>query len=112
MKIILSPVRMDNDIAYIKHGDSIIVDGEVFDFSQVGDGDTLPREAILSSRFGGDVDRVEGELILTLILPLPANYSYEQAFPEPLYQVVDGPLLPYLPKPLPELLSEEISTDE
>lgn len=103
----LSPVRMDDEITYIKEGDSIIVNGEVFDFSKMGEGDTLPREAIMCPNFSGDIDRVGGELVLTLTLPLPWNYSQEQAFPLPLYDVQDGSLADVLPKPLPETFTVE-----
>lgn len=112
MKIILSPVRMDTDITYEKMGDCIIINGEIFDFSPIGEGDTLPSSAVSSAWVVGDVERLDGQLTLTLILPLPANYSQEQAFPEPLTNVQDGPLLPHLPKPLDELPKAKESFDE
>lgn len=101
MKIILSPQRRDDTLEVIKTGDIITVNGEVYDLSFVGDGDTLPREAISSTWFAGPVERINGELVLTLLLPNPWNYSQEQAFPVPLENVPDGPVS--FPRPLPEV---------
>ncbi|PHN28985.1 hypothetical protein [Pseudomonas sp. ICMP 561] len=111
MKIILSPVRREETISVVKRGDVLFVNGEEFDFSPVGEGDTLPRSAIDSIWFGGPVDRVDGELTLTMILPLPGNFSPEQAFPTPLLNVPDGDV--WLPQPLALTASEDKeSTDE
>jgi hypothetical protein len=65
----------------------------------MADGDTLPASAISSEWFTGQVDKVAGVLELTLFLPLPANYSPAQAFPEPLLNVPNGPVA--LPQPMP-----------
>lgn len=100
MKIILSPQRRDDTLEVIKNGDVLTVNGEDFDFSPIGEGDTLPRQAIYSMWFAGDVDRVNGELTLTLLFPNPWNYSHEQAFPVPLENVPDGPVA--FPQPLSE----------
>lgn len=79
-------------------GAVVTVNGEPFDFSQMADGDTLPAGAIASEWFVGDVHKANGELELTMILPLPVNYSPAQAFPEPLVVSADGPVA--LPQPL------------
>ncbi|MDR8383962.1 MULTISPECIES: hypothetical protein [Pseudomonas] len=101
MKIILSPQRRDDTLEVIKQGDVLVVNGESFDLSRVGEGDTLPRSAIESIWFAGPVDRINGELTLALLLPLPWNYSQEQAFPVPLENVPDGLVL--FPRPLSEV---------
>lgn len=100
MKIILSPVRMDSDVtlSLVKTGDTLTVNGEDFDFSPIGNGDTLPMKAINSTWFDKDVERVDGELVISIILPNPWNYSPEQAFPEPIVVNTDGFI--ELPKPL------------
>ncbi len=99
MLIKLSPLRRDDTLEVIKTGDVLTVNGEDFDFSPIGEGDTLPALAISSTWFLDKVCRIEGELVLTLFLPLPWNYSQEQAFPVPLQSVPDGSVV--LPKPLP-----------
>lgn len=99
MKINLSPMRHDGSLEVSRAGPVLIINGETFDFSQMADGDTLPASAINSTWLVGDVHKDDGELELTLILPLPFNYSPEQAFPEPLLITVNGPVA--LPKALP-----------
>lgn len=98
MKINLSPQRRDDTLELSVAGAVLTVNGEPFDFSQMADGDTLPASAITSEWFMGDVHKSDGELELTLILPLPANYSPAQAFPVPLVITADGPVA--LPQPL------------
>lgn len=100
MKIIFSPVRSDDSLALSKSGSALTINGEAFDFSRMSEGDVLPARAILSPWFLADVEHTAGGLVITLRLPIPANYSQEQAFPEPLLDVQDG-VVP-MPQPLPE----------
>ena len=100
MRIILSPQRRSDTLSVVRAGSVLIINGESFDFSKMGDGDTLPRMAIASEWFAGDVEKTDGELTVILWLPNPENYSPEQAFPVPLENVPDGPVA--LPQPLPE----------
>lgn len=102
MKINFIALRMDEEIIYARKGDSLIVNGEVFDFSPMGDEDTLPAAAIQSPWFIGDVNKIDGELVFTLILPNPWNYSPEQAFPVPIKVFSDGLIELPAPLPLPE----------
>jgi len=103
MNIVLIPTRTDNTLELFKAGDVLTVNGEDFDFSQIGEGDSLPSSAITSTWFIGDQTRVDGHLVLTMFLPNPWNYSHEQAFPVPLIGVPDGPVV--FPAPLPEPLT-------
>lgn len=105
MIINLVSVRNDAVLTASVLGDSIVVNGQAFDFAQVGEGDTLPRAAIKSEWFAGDVERTGGQLTITLLLPIPWNFSPEQAFPVPLINVVDGPVV--FPSPLPESTIEK-----
>ncbi|UZE14816.1 hypothetical protein [Pseudomonas sp. B21-053] len=99
MIIKLSPIRSDEELSIIKQGATLILNGESFDFTNVGAGDTLPLEAITSTWFADAVTRTGDTLELTLRFPLPANFSPEQAFPVPLLNVPDGVV--QLPQPLP-----------
>jgi hypothetical protein len=92
MKINLSPQRMDAELEVFIRGPLIIVNGEHFDFTRMVAGDVLPASAVTSDWIIDKVNNVNGELELTLLLPLPANYSQEQAFPVPLLNVSDGPV--------------------
>lgn len=107
MIIKLSPQRRDDTLVVVRSSSTLAINGEVFDFSRMADGDTLPASAISSPWFCGQVDSIDGELELTLILPLPANYSPEQAFPLPLENVLNGPIV--FPAPLPESLTDTAS---
>lgn len=110
MKIILISQRRDDTLEVVKLGDILKLNGEDFDFSTMGEGDTLPGDAISSGWFTGEVNRINGELELSLILPNPWNYSPEQAFPVPLHDVPDG--LVAFPLPLPEVPSETVSEEQ
>ena len=105
MLIKLSPQRRDGTLGVVRSGSILIANGEPFDFSRMSDGDTLPRSAIQSDWFAGDVDNIGGELELTLLLPIPANFSPEQAFPVDLVDVPNGPVV--FPHPLPVPTMEE-----
>lgn len=101
MRIKLSPQRRDDQFTVIRSGSILTVNGEAFDFSRMGDGDTLPRSAIQSEWFAGDIDKDNGELTLTLLLPNPWNYSPEQAFPVDLVDIPEGQVI--FPQPLPAI---------
>lgn len=100
MNITFSPVRSDDSLVLHKIGDTLVVNGESFDFSPMGKGDVLPVQAISSTWFLRDVERTDDGLVFTVVLPIPANYSPQQAFPEPLLNVSDGEVP--LPQPLPD----------
>lgn len=100
MIIKLSPQRRDDTLTVIRSGSALIVNGETFDLSRMDDGDTMPQGAISSDWFAGDVEKSGGELTVTLLLPLPSNFSHEQAFPVDLINVPDGVVV--LPQPLPD----------
>ncbi|MNN65905.1 hypothetical protein D3C81_1814490 [compost metagenome] len=111
MKIKLYPVSREETLALHKSGDTLTVNGQAFDFSRVAEGDTLPATAIASKWFVGVVERVAGDLEMTVILPIQSNYSPEQAFPADLVGIPDGPV--FLPQPLPETVnpSEEVADE-
>ena len=101
MRIKLSPQRRDDTLSVVRSGNTLIINGEVLDFSRMGDGDTLPLSAINCEWFAGDVDKADGELTVMLFFPNPWNYSPEQAFPVDLVDVPDGPVA--FPLPLPDV---------
>ncbi|MBV1813461.1 hypothetical protein [Pseudomonas viridiflava] len=105
MIIKLIPQRQEVTLQVFKSGKTLTINGELFDFWRMQDGDTLPLEAITCDWIADKVDVENGELIITLLLPIPRNYSQEQAFPKDLIDVPDG--LVEFPKPLPEVNLEE-----
>lgn len=90
MIINFSPIRMDEQLMMDREGDMVMLNGVEFDFSQLPEGATLPREAIDSPWFAGPVERIGGELVLNLVLPHGANAPEETRFPDPIYLPEDG----------------------
>lgn len=92
MQITLSPVRRDAPLTLSRVGDTLTINGDVFDFTPLPDGATLPPEAIDSDWFVGPVERVDGVLHLTLTLPHGVNAPQETLFPAPLTLTGNGPV--------------------
>ena len=92
MHITLSPQRRDDTLAVSKQGDTLTINGTPFDFSVIPDGATLPAAAVDCEYITGNVERINGVLRLSLILPHGTNPSQAVAFPEPLINPADGVL--------------------
>ena len=92
MKITLSPQRRDDTLEVIKAGDTLTINGVDYDFSVVPEGATLPQDAVDCTWLASDVERVDGVLHLTLILPHGEYASYAARFPAPFVDPADGVL--------------------
>jgi hypothetical protein len=90
MLINLSPIRDDRTLNITKTADTLTINGVPYDFSQLPNGATLPREAIDCEFIISDVSRINGEIELTILLPHGANASHEARFPEPIIKNDDG----------------------
>lgn len=90
MLINLSPIRSDRTLEIIKTGETLTINGIPYDFSQLPNGATLPREAIDCEFIVSDVNRINGEIELTILLPHGANASHEARFPEPIVMTTNG----------------------
>ncbi|EIM14447.1 hypothetical protein PchlO6_2175 [Pseudomonas chlororaphis O6] len=100
MIIKLCPQRGDEPYNVVKDGNTLTINGVLFDFSRMKPGDTLPGEAVESMWFKpGPVEMIDSELVVTLRFPFPANFSQEQMFPRDLIAVPDGKVA--FPEPLP-----------
>lgn len=97
MRINLSPMRplpgQDETLTIIKTGDMLTVNGEAFDLSGIPEGGTLPAGVVPCEWISGAIERVNGELRLTLVLPHGPNPSEAVAFPAPLIDPPDGDLV-------------------
>ncbi len=106
MQITFSPVRSDDTLDVHRTGDILNINGEVFDFSALPDGATLPVDAIASDWFAAPVERTGGILCVTLRLPhgpIPWPAPPEAravTHPAPITLSGDGPvaLLTFLPE--------------
>lgn len=92
MHITLSPQRRDDTLTVVKQGDMLTINGVEYDFSVVPDGATLPFGATDCQWLASDVERINGVLHMTLILPLVANASGAACFPAPFVNPADGQL--------------------
>ena len=90
MLINLSPQRREDILTISKSGDILTINGVSYDFSQLPNGATLPKEAIGCEWIVSDVNRINGEIELTILLPHGANASHEARFPEPINMTNDG----------------------
>lgn len=84
MQINFTPMRRDDRLDLSVSGDALTINGEAFDFSGVPEGATLPRDAVACDWLASDVERIGGEITLTLVLPHGANAPEETRFPEPI----------------------------
>jgi len=90
MKLILSPIASDYTLTVVKQGDTLTINGTEYDFADLPDGGTLPADAVDCEFVIGSVDRVDGELELTLLLPHGPNASEAARFPQPIIDPADG----------------------
>lgn len=90
MHITLSPQRSGATLSCARDGDTLTINGEPFDFSDLGEGDLLPRDAVGCDALASDVERVDGALRLTLRLPHGPNAPHARRFPEPIMDPPDG----------------------
>lgn len=92
MNLHFTPMRRDTRLDLTKSGDTLILNGAAFDLSGIPDGATLPRAAVTCDWLASDIERVGGELHLTLILPHGADAPQETLFPRPITVTADGPI--------------------
>lgn len=92
MIIKLKPIRGDAELSVVKLGDALTINGEVFDFSQLLEGQVLPFGAVDSEFVAGDVVRQDGQLVIPLLAPHGAEASEAARFPADLTDPADGPV--------------------
>ncbi|WP_417741512.1 hypothetical protein [Salipiger sp.] len=91
MDIQFNTFLYETDLVVEVIGDTVILNGEVFDFSALPVGATLPREAINSIWFGDDVHRDDaGKLHLTLFRPYGWRAADERREPVLMADLPDG----------------------
>jgi len=89
MIIKLSPVRDDKVLSVVVVGDAITINGEKFDFTQLPEGATLPATAVDSIYITERVERIDGDIVLTLLLPYAATSAHIET-PPPMHVTEDG----------------------
>lgn len=107
MILTFTPMRSDADIALVRKGDSLQINGKTYDFSALPEGAVLPRDAVDCPELVSDVTRQAGVIKLTLILPHGANPPAGRTFPKPMTLRRNGPV----ELPLYDLPTEEFADD-
>lgn len=92
MKLHLSPIRGSTPLAAERMGDTLLLNGDLFDFSDLAEGDTIDGAAYSENWFVGPVTRTDGQIILQVLLPHGANAPQETLFPSTLIIDTDGPV--------------------
>lgn len=93
MRISFSPQRRDDTLALEQTTtDRLRINGELFNFSTMEDGDVIPAGTIPCDWIRGAVEKIDGEVRLTLRLPHGPTPSQAVAFPEPITVTEDGPI--------------------
>lgn len=73
MKITFHPQRRDEELHLAKSGETLFINGEAFDFSDVPEGGLLPASAIKSPFIGGPVTRKDGVIDVHILMPHSAK---------------------------------------
>lgn len=91
-QITLTPQRRDDRLVLSRQGDRLTLNGELFDFTTLPEGASLPRRAVACPWLTSDVTRIAGTLQLSLILPHGAQAPEATLFPAPISLTQDGPV--------------------
>lgn len=83
-------INPEETLTIKKRGDVLTVNGERFDFRPLPDGATLPAAAIDCDYIEQDVQRVDGDLIITFRLPVAPDASAAACFPRDIINPPDG----------------------
>lgn len=88
----LAPIVSRDRISVSTEGDTITINNGSYDLSVIPDGATLPnaQEATGCEYFVGDIERIDGELHITLLLPIAEKAGQEACFPAPIAVEQDG----------------------
>lgn len=90
MIIKLSPRSADEQLSVEKFGSVLRLNGLSFDFSGLPDGATLPGEAVGSPWVDAPVERIDGELVVTLVMPHGVEAGQQSRFPVDIVNPADG----------------------
>lgn len=92
MIISLIPQRRDDSLTLVKNGEILVINGRSYDLSVIPDGAILPRDAIDCDWLAADVERVGGDLRVSLFAPHGADATPAARNPRPIVNPPDGPV--------------------
>ncbi|MBH3456745.1 tail fiber assembly protein [Pseudomonas monteilii] len=92
MIIKLTPQEMypPQQLAVWKNGEQLNINGLTIDLANLVDGASLPANSIGSAWVAGPIQRVGGQVVLTLFLPNSPESTEAERFPRDLVDVPDG----------------------
>jgi len=90
--IYFHPQRSSATLSLEKDGETLIINGQPFDFSGLEEGATLPQSAVDSDFIVGPVKRENGNVALQIVLPHGTDVPDSVLFPKPQGYSSDGPL--------------------
>ncbi|MND96451.1 Caudovirales tail fiber assembly protein [compost metagenome] len=92
MIIKLTPQEMHppQQLAVWKNGEQLNINGLTIDLASLADDSSLPVSAINSPWLAAPIQRVDGQLVLTLYLPNSPESTEAERFPRDLVDVPDG----------------------
>ena len=90
MRIALSPQVRDDHLAITKQGDVLTINGAAYDFGPLPEGGVLPADATGCKFILGEVKRTDGQVHLTLLLPIAHDAPLEACFPQPIVVTKGG----------------------
>jgi len=91
MRLQLSPVFfLGQALTVYKQGDSLTINGLTLDFTQLPEGATLPAAATGTEWIVSPVERIGGDLVLTLLLPIPDEADQAARYPADIVTPADG----------------------
>lgn len=93
MIINLRPVQMDETLVVSKLGDILTINGEQYDFSALPNGATIEEGSIPCPWIVRDVDRIDGQIVLTLLMPFRGLPPRHVRFPAPIIDPPDGEIV-------------------
>jgi hypothetical protein len=90
MIINLVSTRSDASLEIFKRGDSLTINGVALDFGPLPDGATLPAEAVDCEWINDAVERVNGNLIVTITMPVGPCGGQASWYPASITNPPDG----------------------
>ena len=89
MDIVLTPQNRPDTLSLSKRGESLVVNGDTFDFSDLKDGETIFQSDI-GCPFIVEARRADGKLTVVVIAPHGADPDFSAAYPDPIKDAKDG----------------------
>jgi len=93
MRISFSPQYSDDELTLVKSGETLTINGDALDFSDLPEGGEYPAEAIDHEFVIGGVQRIDGVIHITVRMPYTNPEPPQSvAFPVPMIVSQDGPI--------------------